>query len=299
MAHRLAPAADATGWEYRYLTTFPSPFRKGLRPYWAFLRRSPSASGSYDPLRPERAQRNRVLRLPEIQAGGITPTTARLYEEIFPRIGVGGMDQIRVLLCDGPRLLAWLGAFRPERFGVRERDVLRAVVPVLVERLRLEESLAHARLHEVGLAAALDLLGAAAFLVDGRSRPVLASRAGRELLVADGRRVRDRIAAVAAGKDPRATVLRVAARGVPTHRLVVFHSGAQGVDDALLRRMARAWRLTPRQTQVLGCLVLGDANKVIAEKLGCAVGTVELHVSAILGKAKVESRAAVVAAFWR
>jgi DNA-binding NarL/FixJ family response regulator len=60
-------------------------------------------------------------------------------------------------------------------------------------------------------------------------------------------------------------------------------------------RAANDWKLTPRQTEVLGCILAGDANKTIAERLGCALGTVEVHVSALLTKACVESRTALVA----
>jgi DNA-binding NarL/FixJ family response regulator len=62
---------------------------------------------------------------------------------------------------------------------------------------------------------------------------------------------------------------------------------------------ARQWGLTKRQTTVLACLVDGLANKETAARLSIAVGTVELHVTAILAKAGVESRGALVAAYWK
>jgi DNA-binding NarL/FixJ family response regulator len=68
-----------------------------------------------------------------------------------------------------------------------------------------------------------------------------------------------------------------------------------------VRRLALArdtWSLTPRQLAVLEHLIHGDASKTIADKLGCRVNTVEVHVSAILKKAQVSSRAALVARFW-
>jgi DNA-binding NarL/FixJ family response regulator len=42
----------------------------------------------------------------------------------------------------------------------------------------------------------------------------------------------------------------------------------------------------------------GDANKDIAVKVGCSPRTVELHVSAVLRKARVDTRAQVAAKFW-
>lgn len=62
--------------------------------------------------------------------------------------------------------------------------------------------------------------------------------------------------------------------------------------------IASLWRLTPRQASVMALLVEGLANKEIALRLGCSVGTIENHVTCILRRAKVGSRAALTAAFW-
>lgn len=67
------------------------------------------------------------------------------------------------------------------------------------------------------------------------------------------------------------------------------------------RRLERAvvqWNLSPRQTDVLQQLVAGRDNQQIAQELGCAVKTVETHVTALLERAEASSRLAVVAAFW-
>jgi DNA-binding CsgD family transcriptional regulator len=62
--------------------------------------------------------------------------------------------------------------------------------------------------------------------------------------------------------------------------------------------MAKLWGLTPRQGSVMALLVEGLANKEIAMRLGCSVGTIENHVTCILRRARVSSRAALTAAFW-
>jgi len=62
--------------------------------------------------------------------------------------------------------------------------------------------------------------------------------------------------------------------------------------------IANQWRLTPRQSSVMALLVEGLANKEIALRLGCSVGTIENHVTCILRRANVGSRAALTAAFW-
>ncbi|HUI41860.1 MAG TPA: response regulator transcription factor [Terriglobia bacterium] len=50
-------------------------------------------------------------------------------------------------------------------------------------------------------------------------------------------------------------------------------------------------RLTPRETEVLQLMAEGYANKEIAELLAISGHTVKFHVSAVLGKLGVESRA--------
>jgi len=59
-----------------------------------------------------------------------------------------------------------------------------------------------------------------------------------------------------------------------------------------------AWKLTRRQTEVLRLIARGDANKEIAASLGCAEGTIELHVTTLLRRVGVSSRTQLVARFW-
>lgn len=294
--YQLAPSLECVGWDFRYLATTPRSYISTVRrEYGPFLRTSPTAAGSFHPLRPERSQRNRVLTLGQIRP---TAATERLFEEVYPRAGVGGMDQLRVLLCDGPRLQAWLGGFRQEPFRERERRVLRGLVPTLVERLRLEEALRATDVMERGLETALGLLGAPAFLVDDRARLAVASDAGVELLDSDARGTRERLLGALRGCGAGDTVVPVRRVGHPSWHLVVLRSPG-AVMEVRVARAARFWSLTRRQTDVLSCLARGDANKTIADKLDCVVGTIELHVSAILAKAGVESRSALVAQVWQ
>ena len=74
-------------------------------------------------------------------------------------------------------------------------------------------------------------------------------------------------------------------------------------DDELVKRALESarirWELSARETGVLEHLAEGDSNKTIAAKLSCALRTIEAHVTAILQKSGCESRAQVVAHFWR
>ena len=80
--------------------------------------------------------------------------------------------------------------------------------------------------------------------------------------------------------------------------LVVLRSHAAR-DVARQQTAVRAWRLTPRDADVLALLVAGDTNRDIAMTLGIAEATVEIHVSRIFGKARVDNRAGLVAAYWQ
>jgi two-component system nitrate/nitrite response regulator NarL len=58
------------------------------------------------------------------------------------------------------------------------------------------------------------------------------------------------------------------------------------------------WRkgLSPRETQILRCLVGGDSNKVIANRLGTAEQTVKVHLKSLLRKIGATNR--TQAAVW-
>jgi DNA-binding NarL/FixJ family response regulator len=80
----------------------------------------------------------------------------------------------------------------------------------------------------------------------------------------------------------------------PSQKLIDDELAARALASASIR-----WELSARETEVLRHLAEGDANKDIAAKLSCALRTVEAHVTSILQKAHCESRAQVVARFWR
>lgn len=48
--------------------------------------------------------------------------------------------------------------------------------------------------------------------------------------------------------------------------------------------------LTPRQKEVLDCIRAGMSNRAIAEKLGISIGTVKVHVAALLTALNVRNR---------
>lgn len=65
-----------------------------------------------------------------------------------------------------------------------------------------------------------------------------------------------------------------------------------------LSELALRFGLTSRQAQVAWLMIQGESNKGIAVTLGCAEGTVEVHVQAVLAKSGVPGRAALASRFY-
>ena len=79
--------------------------------------------------------------------------------------------------------------------------------------------------------------------------------------------------------------------GVPAQAAVV----ASGFDASKPLSLS-AFKLTPRQTDVLGLLLRGQSNKLIARELNLSVETVKDHVAAVLRTLGVNSRTQAVLA---
>jgi DNA-binding CsgD family transcriptional regulator len=125
----------------------------------------------FAPDRPEPAQRNRPP-LDRLVVEELMETP--LFQSIHVPTRTQHYDQLRVLLCDGPALLAWVGGFREEPFTAREQRRLTAVVPALFRRFRIERLMREANLRHAGLEAALEALGSRAWALTPRQAQVLA-----------------------------------------------------------------------------------------------------------------------------
>jgi DNA-binding CsgD family transcriptional regulator len=257
-----------------------------------FLARAPRQFGSYDPAHPEPRQRNRALRLRELGADA----DSVVVRELYPQLGLAGKSQLRVLVCEGPTLLGWVGGWRDEEFSDVETRALEALVPPLRRRLRLMAWTGRDGLHFESLRVALDAIGAPAFLTRIDGLPVHANASGRCALDSDSCRVIDRLKAAAHGGEPSLQVSPLRAPGLPTHLLIVLPAGEAdaGVHVA---SVAKKWSLTPRQAEVLALVVRGEANKTIAATLGCSVRTIEVHLTALFEKSQCDSRAELGARF--
>ncbi len=303
---------------------FPLPQGVLFETLNGFLRQRPNPWGYYDPARPVPAQRNRALHfrphdqtqeepLHDTRQGawrrlGIGPAEQEQVRErvstgavtIYRRLGMEHMFQLRVLVCEGPALLAWVGALRGEPFTLREQRLLQALIPALQRRLGLEARLREAGLLGSALEAALEALGQPAYVITSTGRVVHTNSAGR----AQAERARETLAEAAQcfarGEAPPrgATVTPLRVPGLALHYLVVDQS-AEAQAGARIHVLAERWGLTAREVEVLERIIQGESNKAIAARLGCAERTVEVHVTHVLSKAAVESRSALIAKFFQ
>lgn len=257
-----------------------------------YVKRAPKRFASYVPGALPEAERNTVDEASPEERG-----EAPFYRELAGDTGLAGLHRLRVLLCDGDRLLAWVGVFRSSPFGRDERETLESLVPLLRDRLLLEEMLDESWLNQEALRASLDALEGPAFLFNRAGEVRESNDAGRLAHSRDPEGVKgDLLRSLEGDPDAAYHVTEIARRGVVSHFLAV----RRGSDAATRRRelAARRWNLTPRQAEVTGLIARGLTNRAIADRIGCTEGTVGLHVSAILQKAGAVGRAELTARFW-
>ena len=183
-------------------------------------------------------------------------------------------------------------------------------------RLRNERSVSHIRTSSVvalrspvnrhvvssvetssALGAALEALGAPAFVLGANGDVLHASRAGRRLLDGDRQGLAQALRDAASGcahDGPLSLTRFDGAR--ECGYLAVFH--APELDGGFAEQIAAAktrWKLTARQAEVLDLAARGLTNATIGEMLGIGSSTVEFHLHAIFDKAGVDNRATLVA----
>jgi DNA-binding NarL/FixJ family response regulator len=144
----------------------------------------------------------------------------------------------------------------------------------------------------------LELVSLPAFVVDSQRKIALLNAPGHALLEREPGLGQDIVAAVGGTASPRiASVTPLGSEGVPRHHVVLVSDDAPRT-EARLASTLRDVGLSEAEARVFRCLVAGDANKDIATKLGTSVRTVEVHVTAILSKCRVDSRSRLIAWFW-
>lgn len=292
---RISPRNSGYDFDFVHPAGWHSAEVERIRTY---LRASPPGFAYFDPARPEPAQRNVVLRTASVFHGKAPPIARELFG---PLLGPEGNDQLRVLVCDGPVLLAWAGGFRRRAHGPREQALLRALVPSLRRRLLVELRLATDKLDAAALATAVEAISAAAVLVrleGGRARLAHANSVARAQY-AHLPALEEEWADAVQGGAARAlwSVTPLTERGLPQYFLLLARTGVRAPRERVAVA-AHRWGLTPRQAQVLALLAQGLSNKEIGRELGRSESTVEMHLTGILLRSSASSRADLVARLW-
>ncbi|MHB8419400.1 MAG: helix-turn-helix transcriptional regulator [Myxococcales bacterium] len=286
----------------------------GVRPGFAehlsaWLISAPRRFDLFDPLHPEPRQRNCALRCEDVPGPGAYPASP--FSGFLRRSGLAP-EVVRLLVCDGPVLLAWVGALREEPFTSEHCQRLQRMAPALRRRLRLERQLGATAMRAAALPAVLEAVPTAAFLLGPTGTVRQANRAGEALLRKRGKAVRLALrtqakrstspkpkgSAKASGPRAPSFVLHViSAPGLPAHHLALERPAGNPLDRGVALAAAR-WGLSDKVEGVLALLVRGLSNRAIGARLRYADGTVELYVSRILAAAGVDSRAALLAKFF-
>lgn len=293
------PVQKTVGWACEAFETDgvanPTRMRRSISEY---LEATPQPVPWLDLRHPPADQANRAVDL-EALIGSTKYRTSAPFARIVAPTELAEHCVARVLVCDGPNLVAWLGGFSEIAFSIDQLEALTSVAGPVRERLRIERLLGSAPRIHAALEATLQQIGAPALLVDARGRVHEMNRAARELLDARRDDVFASIAAVRARKAPTLpfTVTRVSTNGQPEQFLAVMRPRSPEARMSLLVTLAsNRWKLTPRQAEVLALLVRGDSNAQIAKALGISARATELHVTAIFDRAGVENRSQLVAA---
>lgn len=289
------PAATEAGWSLDFMYGAGDNerlFSTNFRAYVARMSPSEQFLGHSNPHLVQTEQRNRVMPLGEL---------ARLkldqpYTPLFRAIGILGHDQLRVLICDGPRQLSWIGATREEPFTKRELTLLRRLTRPLQRRLRLEQQLGQPRpgalpgMFEV----ALEALPTAALVVGPGGGIAMANSLGLTLLERGRKDVLDAIAESTRGGSDAGpfSITPVTAPGWPTYMLAIRKAPPELAERILL--VQQRWGLSVRQARVLELVANGESNKEIARALGCAEVTIENHLTELFRRSGARSRAGLV-----
>lgn len=293
------PVPREAHWDVSICEWVGAAWEERQEAYARYIRRFPSDATDfavYDPFAVEHTQRNRVMSQGDLAA--LDPRNDRTHARVLAAVGVAGDHQLRVLVCDGPKLLAWLGVLQAEPFRPDQVAALQTLVEPLQRRLSALDALLPEGLGGALLESLFAQMSQAVFVLRRDGRVQLANRAGEELLTcAKGRAELGTLRkSMHAGADAcpgyRATVLR--APGLPDHLLAIRDQEALPTAVSMARAIER-WRLDPKLAFVLERLCTGASNKEVAQALGCAEVTVERHITRLFRASGTRSRTELVA----
>jgi DNA-binding CsgD family transcriptional regulator len=283
------PLATDQGWSLEFMYGAGETAASQVRAFerWVGQLQGSNRFLAYNPYSVDLQQRNRALLRSELARSVV----AELNEALYQAVGLPGSDQVRVLVCEGPRLLSWLGATREEPFTRRDAGVLRYLTRPVEERLRLERLLQPRWPSTLAMEAALEAVGRPAFVVGPKNTIDFGNKLGSALLARDPKGVLASIRQSARkASDGAFSITPLTVLGAPPYLLAIQKEQRHGL-ASLVSLAQRRWGLTARQTHVLELMLTGATNKDIAHQSSCAEVTVEKHITELYRRSGSRSRA--------
>lgn len=289
-AMRCSPSPG--GWGLDFLSAEGSLATTAAEHFRDYILSAPPDFTLWDPTNVAPALRNTIQVVDNRLFGEVD-----VVKRVYAPLGLDRLAHLTMLASTGPRFLGWVGLWREEPFTAAEVHRLSSNAPAIRKRLMTIDELGSAELSWSIVESTLEAMQRPAFLVKKPCRIELSNAAGRVLLNASRRSVLRTLELALAGGSADWTVTPLLDAGMPDLALV-SQSVAGVTFETRLELARREWRLTDTQVAVLRLVARGLANKEIATELGRAAGTTELHVSAILKRAEVDSRGRLLAKFW-
>jgi DNA-binding CsgD family transcriptional regulator len=289
------PEARAAGWELEFSEWAGRDSEQRRAAHRELVRAAPPDApnfAAYDPFVVEKAQRNRTLTIRELVA--LEPAAAGPHRRLWEALDARQEDEVRVLVCRGPRLLGWFGMVRETPFSRGEVRAFHELVEPLRQRLLAEHATRAGRVEQSLLDAVLELVPEPCFVFGPGARIEFANAPALEMLETGGepRACLEslREAVLRGRKHADFTLTSLAERGCPGYLLAVQTRRTKARASAV-GRACRAWKVTGVRAAVLERLAAGGSNKEIAVALGTTEVSVERHVTALFRASKTRSRA--------
>lgn len=289
------PEPRGAGWDLEFSEWAGRDSEARREAHRAIVRSAPAEApnfAAYDPFVVEKTQQNRTLTIRDLVA--LQPNAAVSHRRLWDALDARQEDEVRVLICRGPRLLGWFGMVRETPFSKGEVRDFHTLVEPLRERLLAERATRVGRVEQSLIDAVLELVPEPCFVFGAGARIEFANAAALELLesVPEARARVDALrAAVSAGRrHPDFTLTSLAERGCPDYTLAV-QTGRSEARASAVARACRSWKISGVRAAVLERLAAGGSNKDIAAALGTTEVSVERHVTALFRASKTRSRA--------
>lgn len=301
------PEIYGDGWDLEYSCWVGPDTEPRAKAHRAYLRSSDPDQptfAAYDPFAVQLAQQNRALTTADLFA--IEASAETRHSEVYAAMHVDAPEQVRMLVCEGPRLLGWLGAIRDEPFAEHEVALMQSLAEPMRKHLLVQRQLSRRGLQHPVIESLLDALPEPALIFSGagalefhntRARTMLEQPSGPAIFASLRRAVANRLrprAETNAGTRAHEAFTLTPLKGFLGYTLALYTQHQAPIARAI-EHASKAWALSPRQASLIEQLAGGLSNKEIAVHLGCAEVTVEKQLTQLFRRTGSRSRTELMA----